>query len=146
MMSEIEIISRLAISFVLGGLIGLERQIHRRAAGLRTHILVCVGSCLMMIISIYMFEQYKNTANVDPSRIAANVVTGIGFLGAGAIMRENERIKGLTTAATLWLIAGIGLAIGCGFYLAGVVSTVLALLSLLFLGRMERQLLGKDAN
>jgi putative Mg2+ transporter-C (MgtC) family protein len=94
---------------------------------------------------MYVFDIYKGVVCLDPSRIAAGVVTGIGFLGAGAIIREREKegIKGLTTAASLWLVAGIGLATGCGFYSAGFFTTALALIVLLFLGRMERELLGK---
>ncbi len=146
MLADKEIILRLLLSLILGGLIGLERQLHRRAAGLRTHILVCLGSCLIMLTSMYLFDIYKGIVSLDPSRIASGVITGIGFLGAGAIMREREKegIKGLTTAASLWVVAGIGLATGCGFYVAGFFTTALALIVLLFLGRMEKELLGKE--
>jgi putative Mg2+ transporter-C (MgtC) family protein len=143
MLIDKEIVVRLLLSFVLGGLIGLERQLHRRPAGLRTHILVCLGSCLIMLTSMYVFDIYKGVVSLDPSRIAAGVITGIGFLGAGAIIRESEGIKGLTTAASLWVVAGIGLATGCGFYVAAYFTTALALIALLLLGRMEKELLGK---
>jgi len=145
-MSDLQVIIRLTLSLVLGGLIGLERQFHRRSAGLRTHILVCVGSCLIMLTSMYIFDIYKRAANVDPSRIASGVITGIGFLGAGAIMREREKdaVKGLTTAASLWVVAAIGLATGCGFYVAGLFATVLSLITLLFLSLFEKNVLSKE--
>jgi putative Mg2+ transporter-C (MgtC) family protein len=137
MFTDAQIISRLVLSFFLSGLIGLERQAHRREAGLRTHILVCLGSCLIMLTSLYVFDIYIARVPLDPTRIAAGVITGIGFLGAGTIIRDREGIKGLTTAASLWLVAGIGLAVGCGFYRAGVYTTVLALIVLLFLRYLE---------
>lgn len=144
MLGDKAILLRLFISVVLGGLIGLERQLHRRAAGLRTHILVSLGSCLIMLTSMYVFDIYKGVAGLDPSRIAAGVITGIGFLGAGAIIREPQGIKGLTTAASLWVVSGIGLAAGCGFYTAAFFTTALALIVLLFMGNMEVEVLGKD--
>lgn len=147
-MTDKQIIIRLTISFILGGLIGLERQFHRRAAGLRTHILVSIGSCLIMLTSIYISDIYKNVASVDPGRIAAGVITGIGFLGAGAIIkeRENEAVKGLTTAASLWVVAGIGLAAGCGFYIAGFFTTILALVTLFLLASFEKNILIKKTD
>ncbi len=147
-MTDQQVFLRLIISLTLGGLIGLERQFHRRAAGLRTHILVSLGSCLIMLTSIYISDIYKNMHNVDPSRIAAGVITGIGFLGAGAIIREKEKeaIKGLTTAASLWVVAGIGLACGCGFYTAACFTTILALVTLFFLGYFERNILSKKTD
>ena len=146
MLSDNVMIMRLSLSFLVGGLIGLERQMHRRPAGLRTHILVCIGSCLIMLTSLYVFDIYKAVANLDPSRIASGVITGIGFLGAGAIIREREKedVKGLTTAASLWVVAGLGLAIGCGLYSASLFTTALALVALFFLARIERKALGKD--
>jgi putative Mg2+ transporter-C (MgtC) family protein len=122
---------------VLSGFIGFERQFHRRTAGLRTHILVSLGSCLIMLTSLYIFDIYKAQVPLDPARIAAGVITGIGFLGAGAIMRDRETIRGLTTAASLWVVAGIGLAVGCGFYLAAIFTTALALAALLVLRYAE---------
>jgi putative Mg2+ transporter-C (MgtC) family protein len=144
MFTDSQIIVRLVLSVVLSGLIGLERQIHRRTAGLRTHILVCLGSCLIMLTSLYVFDIYKNEAGVDPARIAAGVITGIGFLGAGTIIREREKVKGLTTAASLWVAAGIGLAVGCGFIRAAIFSTILALIVLFFLRYIETKVLGKE--
>jgi putative Mg2+ transporter-C (MgtC) family protein len=133
MLTDGQIILRLVLTAFLSGLIGLERQAHKRTAGLRTHILVALGSCLIMLTSLYVFDIYKGIANIDPARIAAGVITGIGFLGAGTIIRDNEGIRGLTTAASLWVVAGIGLACGCGFLNASIYTTVLALVVLHFL-------------
>jgi len=138
MLTDLEVMKRLVLALLLGGLIGLERQAHRREAGLRTHILVCLGSCLIMLTSLYVFDIYNHRAPIDPARIAAGVVTGIGFLGAGTIIQDRERIRGLTTAASLWFVSGAGLAIGCGFYLAASFSCVLALIVLFFLRHFEK--------
>lgn len=138
MFTDTQIFLRLILSVTLSGLIGLERQLHRRTAGWRTHILVCLGSCLIMLTSLYVFDIYKNQVPLDPSRIAAGVITGIGFLGAGTIIRAREGVKGLTTAASLWVVAGIGLAVGCGFHSAAILTTVLALIVLFFLRYLER--------
>ncbi|MFA6350094.1 MAG: MgtC/SapB family protein [Candidatus Omnitrophota bacterium] len=146
MLTDAQIVVRLSLSVVLSGLIGLERQIHRRTAGLRTHILVCLGSCLIMLTSLYVFDIYSDKVPLDPTRIAAGVITGIGFLGAGAIIRskEKEGVIGLTTAASLWVVAGVGLAIGCGFLSGAIFSTILALVVLFFLRRAEGTMLGKE--
>lgn len=142
-MSDYQIVVRLVLSAFFSGLIGLERQIHRRAAGLRTHILVSVGSTLIMLTSIYIFDIYKDKVPLDPARIAAGVITGIGFLGAGTIIRYGEEVRGLTTAASLWVVAGVGLAVGCGFYTAALAATALVLLVLFVLRRLENTVLGK---
>lgn len=141
MFSDLQMITRLLTTLVLSGLIGLERQVHRRDAGLRTHILVALGSCLIMLTSLYVFDIYKETVALDPARIAAGVITGIGFLGAGTIIREPEGVRGLTTAASLWVVAGIGLAVGCGFIKLAVYTTTLVLLVLYLLRYMEDRLL-----
>lgn len=143
MLSDMQVFVRLTLSLVLCGLIGLERQLHRRTAGLRTHILVGLGSCLIMLTSLYIFDIYKKEVPLDPARIAAGVITGIGFLGAGAIIRDNEGIKGLTTAASLWVVAGIGLASGCGFYNAALFSTALVLITLFSLRYAEMYMIDK---
>jgi putative Mg2+ transporter-C (MgtC) family protein len=123
-----EIILRLLVAAALGSLIGLERERLGWSAGLRTHMLVCVGSCLIMIVSAYCFSTTLGDHVVlDPSRVAAQVVSGIGFLGAGSIIFRNEAIKGLTTAASVWAVAGVGLASGGGLYTAAVASTVIIL-------------------
>ncbi len=130
---------RLVLAFILGSIIGYEREKKRRKAGLRTHVLVCLGSALIMLVSLYIYELYGKAAAVDPSRIAAGVVTGIGFLGAGTIIRSSEGVKGLTTAASIWLAAAIGLAIGCGFISAALIATFLVYLILSFLKRLEKE-------
>ncbi|MGE4357186.1 MAG: MgtC/SapB family protein [Candidatus Omnitrophota bacterium] len=144
MFSDREIILRLVISVILGGLIGLEREAHGRAAGLRTHILVCLGSCLIMFTSMHLYEVYKGLTQVDPTRIAAQVVSGIGFLGAGTILRFRASVRGLTTAASLWTVAGLGLAIGSGLYKVAYFTTILALIVLVLLNKLEKIWLKKD--
>jgi putative Mg2+ transporter-C (MgtC) family protein len=120
------ILLRLAVAGALGGAIGLERELRERGAGLRTHLVVCMGSALFTLVGAYAFTG----PHVDPTRIAAQVVSGIGFLGAGAIIRQGLSVRGLTTAATLWLVAAIGMASGFGAYDAAIIATGLALLTL----------------
>ena len=144
MFGEAQIVIRLILAFILGGLIGLERELHGRAAGLRTHILVCLGSALIMLTSMHMFYLYQGIATIDPARIAAGVITGIGFLGAGTILRSRASVRGLTTAASLWAVAGIGLAVGSGFYLGAYATSAIVLFVLFFLTRLERALVRKD--
>jgi putative Mg2+ transporter-C (MgtC) family protein len=118
----------------LGGLVGLERELRDREAGFRTHLLVSVGSCLFTLVSAYGFHEFLvgggNIVRTDPTRIAAQIVTGVGFLGAGAIIRQGFSVRGLTTAATLWVVAAIGMASGAGYYSAAVITTALVLFSL----------------
>lgn len=133
------VVLRLTLAVIVGGLIGFEREVRRHSAGLRTHILVCLGSCLIMLTSLYIFDIYKDSVCLDPARIAAGVITGIGFLGAGAIIRSGEAVKGLTTAACLWLVAAIGLGIGCGFYSASLITAILAIIVLHFLRHWKEQ-------
>ncbi len=137
-MSVYEIIFKLALACILGALIGLERESLNRPAGLRTYTLVCVGSTLAMIVSIDIYMQYYQTVNADPGRIAAQVISGIGFLGAGTIMREGASVRGLTTAAGLWVVACIGLAVGAGLYIPAVVTTILILFVLIYFIRFEQ--------
>jgi len=144
MITDGQITVRLVLSMFLSGLIGLERQAHRRNAGLRTHILVSLGSCLIMLTSLYVFDIYKDVVALDPARIAAGVITGIGFLGAGAIIREPQGIRGLTTAASLWVVAGIGLAVGVGFYTASLLTTALVLIALLLLRYVDDMIVEKE--
>lgn len=136
MIDQGEVAFRLIISFILGGLVGLERESHNKSAGFRTHILVCLGSTLIMLISIYGI--HGGTVR-DPARLAAQVVSGIGFLGAGTIMREGSSIRGLTTAASLWVVSGIGLAVGAGFFLGAAVTTGIVFLTLISLGYIEKE-------
>jgi putative Mg2+ transporter-C (MgtC) family protein len=131
---------RLFMAVLLGGLIGWERERDAHPAGFRTHILVCLGSALIMLISIYGFSEFMKEENVraDPARLAAQVVSGIGFLGAGTILRHGLTVSGLTTAASLWVVAGIGLAVGAGYMFGAVLTTILALVSLELLNRLEK--------
>jgi putative Mg2+ transporter-C (MgtC) family protein len=127
----------LCLAAILGGLVGLEREIHSQPAGLRTHMIVSLGSCLIMLVSIQMGA--ANPAHSDPSRIAAQVVAGVGFLGAGAIMRSGLSVRGLTTAACLWTVAAVGLSVGCGYWRAALVTTLLTLVSLSVFQKVERR-------
>lgn len=131
-MSEWELVLRIAVAAVLGSIIGLEREYRAKAAGFRTHFLVAVGSALFMIISVYGFEGALTTENhrLDVSRIAAQVVTGIGFIGAGVIILQRNIVRGVTTAAGVWVVAAIGLACGAGMYVIATATTVIVLLGL----------------
>jgi putative Mg2+ transporter-C (MgtC) family protein len=141
--ADAEVIWRLVLAVALGGVVGFERERHGRAAGLRTHILVCLGSTLIMLTTFHIFEVFAGRALLDPTRLAAGVITGIGFLGAGTIIRFETSVLGLTTAASIWVVASIGIAIGCGFYLGAIVATTLVLVCLTILGIFERRLLRK---
>ncbi|MFL6010609.1 MAG: MgtC/SapB family protein [Gaiellaceae bacterium] len=125
---------RVVVAAALGGAVGLERELREREAGFRTHMLVAVGSALFTLVSAYGFREFLvgggSVIRADPTRIAAQIVTGIGFLGAGAIIRQGLSVRGLTTAATLWVVAAIGLASGAGYYSAAVITTLVALVSL----------------
>lgn len=145
MLSHAEVALRLILSLVLSGVIGIEREQQGRPAGFRTHILVGLGSTLIMIVSAYGFLALDLEAiqGYDPARVAAQVVSGIGFLGAGTIMREGATIRGLTTAASLWTVAGIGLAIGAGLYYASILVSLLVIGTLFGLNRIEKLFLGK---
>ena len=139
-----EIALRLGLAVLFGGVVGFERESHNRPAGFRTHILVCTGSSLIMMVSAYGFlNEFGAGYPIDPGRIAAQVVTGIGFLGAGTIMQQRGSIRGLTTAASIWVVSGIGLATGIGFYFGAALATALVLISLLYLGKIDRKLLSK---
>lgn len=136
-MSIFEIIFKLTLACVLGGVIGLERESLNRPAGLRTYTLVCVGSALAMLVSMDMYYSFNQTVNADPGRIAAQVISGIGFLGAGTIMREGATVRGLTTAAGLWTVACIGLAVGAGLYIPAIATTILILFVLIYFIKIE---------
>lgn len=133
--------ARLALAAGLGGAIGVERELRDRYAGLRTHLLVSLGSALFTLVSVYAWTGFKfgNGVTYDPTRIAAQVVTGIGFLGAGAIIRQGISVHGLTTAATLWMAAAIGMAAAAGYYSAAVLATALSLVILWPLRIFERR-------
>ena len=141
MISNLELILRILSSAIVGGIIGIERETHNRPAGFRTHILVTMGATLIMLISTQGFPGMEGL--YDPTRIAAQVVSGVGFLGAGTIIITGHEIKGLTTAASLWVCAGVGLAIGAGFYLAGLVTALIVFISLSVLSRLEHRLINR---
>jgi putative Mg2+ transporter-C (MgtC) family protein len=135
-------IVQLALAVVLGGAVGLERELHGRPAGLRTHIMVCLGATIAMLSSVRLYELLPNASggsalHIDPGRIAAGIVTGIGFIGAGAIMRLKSANRGLTTAATIWFVAALGVVIGVGAYAVAVAGTLTALAVLMLLMRVE---------
>jgi putative Mg2+ transporter-C (MgtC) family protein len=137
MAQEFELLGRLVIAAVLGGAIGAERELNDQAAGLRTHMLLTIGACLFTLISAYGFGGGIGT---DPSRLAAQIVTGIGFLGGGAIVRQGLTVKGLTTAASIWATASVGVAIGAGSYVLGIGGTVLVVGTLVGLRRVSNLL------
>lgn len=143
-MVDIEIVSKLVLACVLGGVIGYERQARRKSAGLRTNILVCLGSCLVMILSMDLYKSVEGYTNADPARLAAQVVSGIGFLGAGAIMKEGVNVTGLTTAACLWVVAGVGLAVGMGHYSGAIITSLLVFLTIKVLHYIEVKRFSKD--
>jgi len=122
---------------VLGGIIGAERENEHKNAGFRTHILVCIASALVVITSEYIFKMYEGRSTFDVQRMGAQVISGIGFLGAGAIIKEGITVKGLTTAATLWSVACVGLACGAGFFEGAFITTTLMMIALLFLKRFR---------
>jgi putative Mg2+ transporter-C (MgtC) family protein len=138
-----DIVIRLLVAFLLGGLIGLERERHERAAGLRTVTMVSLGSCLFTLMSLFGFHTFDSSlpANLraDPGRVAAQIVTGIGFLGAGTIFLRKDLVRGLTTAATIWATAAIGMAAGAGEYFAAAFTTLLILIVLMALKPIERR-------
>ena len=136
-MQEWEVCLRLVLSCIMGGIIGYERQMRHKSAGLRTNMLVALGACLIMLLSQALYDNVEGKTNADPARLAAQVVSGIGFLGAGAIMKEGLTVTGLTTAATLWVVAGVGLAVGAGFYLGAGVTTGVVFLILWNLSRLD---------
>lgn len=142
-MSIGEIALRLFVAALLGGVVGLERENKRKTAGLRTHVLVSLGSALVMITSKYIFDQYSDIVNLDPARLGAQVISGIGFLGAGTIIKQGVSVKGLTTAASLWTVACIGLATGSGFYIAAVMAAGIVYLTLVLLRKVEKALANK---
>ena len=142
MLTQYDVILRLLVAGILGGLIGVEREMHHQPAGLRTHIILVLGAALAMCISINLSMQFHTTAsNGDPERLAAQVISGIGFLGAGAIFRFGAGVKGLTTASSLWTAAIVGLAVGAGYFLIGGVTTAIVLFALKGLDLVEKRLI-----
>jgi len=138
-------VGQLLLAGLLGALIGVEREYHGRAAGLRTHMLVCTGCCLVMLVSQSFAQRYsavfpdsENVIRIDPARLAYSVMGGIGFMGAGAILKSGLTVRGLTTAACLWCAASIGLAVGSGLYLLSIATTIIVMVALMALTRVER--------
>jgi putative Mg2+ transporter-C (MgtC) family protein len=142
MITDYEIVLRLGLAALLGMVVGYERERQNQPAGLRTHTILAIGSCLAMTISINIAMQFQPMVpNGDPARLAAQVISGIGFLGAGAILRYGTSVKGLTTATSLWTIAIVGLAVGAGHYFASVATTVMLLIILVLLNVLEKKLI-----
>lgn len=139
-MGEKEVLIRLLIATIVGGITGIERERSNKVAGFRTHILVSLGSCIASIISLDLFLQFNNVSNLDPARLSAQVLSGIGFLGAGTIMKTNNGIVGLTTAAGIWSTACIGIAIGYGYYFLAIVSWLILLVVLYILKFLDSSL------
>lgn len=137
-------IFRIVLSAILGALIGYERQFKHKSAGLRTNILVCIGSCLIMILSNLLYENVEGKTNADPARLAAQVVSGIGFLGAGAIIKEGVNVIGLTTAACIWVVSGVGLAVGAGYYMIAIFASLLVYIILEILSHMDKWFIPAD--
>ncbi len=131
---------RLVVACILGGVIGFEREHMHRPAGFRTHILVCVGSALVMVTSEYIYYQFSSQTNVDPARLGAQVISGIGFLGAGTIIKEGVNVKGLTTAASLWAVSCIGIAVGIGFYTGAFIATIIIFLTLIAIKKTQNRI------
>ena len=137
-MDHAEIGLRLILAVLLGGLIGIEREAAHKPAGLRTNILVCLGTTVFILISLKAFEDYPKSP-VDITRIAAGIITGIGFLGAGTILRTGRNVQGLTSAATIWFVCGIGMATGMGYYALAIVSALLGFIILKLLAVLEEK-------
>jgi putative Mg2+ transporter-C (MgtC) family protein len=135
---------RLVLAAILGGVIGLEREVHGRPAGIRTYLILSLGTALLMVLSEYLLVvyqgKYPGLAHGDPGRIAGQAITGIGFLGAGVIIRYKDSIRGLTTAACVWLVCSVGLTVGAGFYFLGVLVTLLTIIALIGLKAGERRM------
>ncbi|AKA68764.1 MULTISPECIES: MgtC/SapB family protein [Clostridium] len=149
-----EVAVRLLLAIIIGGLIGYEREYQNRPAGFRTHILVCIGACVISMIQLYDVQktvemigqnpQLSSALKADIGRIGAQVVSGVGFLGAGTILHEKGSVKGLTTAASLWVVACIGLAVGLGYYVLSILSTVAVVIALVSLKKFEAKFIDKS--
>jgi putative Mg2+ transporter-C (MgtC) family protein len=146
LLTPVIIVARLCLSFAAGAVIGFERASRRQVAGMRTHVIICLGATLLTILSIWLPQEFTHLKNGDPGRIAAQVVSGIGFLGAGAMIRLGNNVRGLTTAASLWLIAAVGMTIGAGQYLGAAVTEGLALAALWGLGKFESKVFPAERN
>ncbi len=143
MIGDLDAAIRLLLAMALGAVVGIERQSRRKSAGFRTHILVSMGSCLLMILSNNLYIGVQGLTNADPARLAAQVVSGIGFLGAGTIMKEGSTVVGLTTAASLWVVAAIGLAAGSGYIGCALITTAFSYVTLTWLSTFEKACVGR---
>ena len=142
-----EVTFKILLTVGLSSVIGFERELRQKVAGLRTHILVGVGSTLIVLTSFHLFEAYRSiTSVIDPTRIISNIVTGIGFLCAGAIIRAGSQVTGLTSAATLWVVSGIGIAVGCGDYVSATVVSFVVFIVLVWVRAVEYKLVQKFRN
>lgn len=145
-MTAKEIVTRLLVALVIGGLTGIEREKSYQFAGFRTHILVAIGSCITSITSVILFMEYSSKTNLDPSRLTAQVLSGIGFLGTGAILKNSSGIRGLTTAAGIWATACIGIAIGYGQYTLGILAWSFVMITLYILKNIDKIIFRKKQN
>lgn len=143
MLSLWETLWRIILSVVLSGIIGVEREFRQKGAGLRTHILVGLGSTLIVLTSLYIFDTYKHIAIFDPTRMISGIVTGIGFLCAGTIIQADSRVMGLTSAAVLWIVSGVGIAVGAGHYEAAIFVSIIVFFVLVVLRSFEQKLAQK---
>ncbi len=144
--THVIVLFRIILAVILSFILGVERELTGKFAGLRTHILVCLGACVFTILSLYGFKMHETVGVIgtnDPARIAAQVITGIGFIGAGTVMRHGSNVFGITTAATLWVCASIGMACGCGEYLTASLASIVTLFVLILIGRLEKNFLSK---
>jgi len=136
----VELMEKILLTILLSSLIGGERELRHKGAGLRTHILVSVGSALIVLTSFHVFDIYKDQTMIDPTRMITGIVTGVGFLCAGAIIRGGNQVTGLTTAATLWIVAGLGMAVGAGLYSAAILFTLVVFFVLIGVRKFEKKL------
>ncbi len=141
-----EVIFKIFLSIFLSAFIGVEREIRQKVAGLRTHILVGVGSTLIVLTSLHLFDIYKDETFIDPTRMITGIVTGIGFLCAGTIIRAGSQVSGLTSAATLWIVSGVGIAVGAGNYAASVIVSIAVFFVLIGVRSIEQKLGEKFKN
>ncbi len=146
MLDFFEITFKIVLSALLSGLIGFEREMRRKGAGLRTHVLVGLGSTLIVLTSLHLFDIYKEVTVIDPTRMIAGIVTGIGFLCAGTIIQSEPRVHGLTTAAALWIVSGVGIAVGAGDYAAAIIVSIVVFIVLVSMRPFEYKLMKKIRN
>ncbi|MCK4883040.1 MAG: MgtC/SapB family protein [Candidatus Omnitrophica bacterium] len=140
------IIFKVLLSILLSSIIGFERELRQKGAGLRTHILVGLGSTLIVLTSLHLFDIYKDVTDIDPTRMITGIVTGIGFLCAGTIIQAESRVRGLTTAAALWIVSGVGIAVGAGHYSAAIIVSIVVFFVLIGMRSVEHKLSKKFKN